>query len=884
MCNKRTATHRDRALNRILLLLFFLSGAAGLMYEIVWVRRFTFVFGASAYAVTIVLTTFMFGMGLGSWLAGRAADACDRKRLIRLYVGIEAGIAVYALLLAPLLGQAQHLYVWFYQAAQPSAPVFNAFKIALSFVLLALPTLLIGATLPVMARFLIRERAAMAFSVARLYAANTFGAILGTLATGYLLLPYFGIALTNDTAVGINLTVAGAFWLIAGALTTDAAGARPPAGAATGQGAPAGRVQKTVLAVFAVSGAAAMFYEVVWTRTLTMILGTTTYAFSTMLAAFLVGIALGSAVYRLIPAAVSRIRLFIGLQVLAGLSALLTLPLFEKLPFIFLSLQGRWVHSWQDMQALRFALALMVMVVPTTAMGIVFPVVSEIFVAKSAHLGRKLGQAVAVNTFGSAAGAAVAGLVLIPLLGLQKSIMAGALLNLAGALALHQARRNLTLRQRMLLPAGVCALVGLLAATIAPWAPRVINSGAYVYADRYETMRRRYHTAAQASDALPDISAWRLWEMAMNQYRLLYYRPGVAATVAVMQRRDGVRFLTIDGKTDASTGTKSDMRTQIMIGQLPMLFHPDARQVLVVGLGSGVTAGSVLTHPVGHVDCAEISPAVIEAAHYFSAANHGVLDNPRLSIVPRDARNLLLTSAKTYDVIISQPSNPWISGESSLFSADWYRLVRAHLSGQGLFLQWVPSYLMTARDLKIILHTLRGVFPDLTVWSSGSVGDLVLLAKKGGPLSVDYRRFKQKLSSKAVWRDIARTGLDPLLVPLRLFVMDPQQVGLYLYADRARALPRNTDDLLFTAYSTPKQVVDRKRVARFVDPGRLRADPQRVLHVLKNVSETDLVHLLKQRRVRTGSGGMSPDAQKTRRRSDKSQMVEIKEARMEEKT
>ncbi len=870
---------------RLLLLLFFLSGATGLMYEIVWVRRFTLVFGASAYAVTIVLTTFMFGLGLGSWLAGNRADGCDRQKLVRFYVAIETGIAVYALLLSLLLTQAQQIYIHFYQIVLPSPLLFNTFKIVLSFLLLAPPTLLIGATLPVMARFLIRERQSMALSISQLYAANTFGAILGTLATGYFLLPRLGISLTNSVAVCINLFVAGAFWMIAKSMQVNRTDAVPVEVQADRIVPPASRIQATVIAAFCLSGAAAMFYEVVWTRTLTMILGTTTYAFSTMLAAFLVGIALGSALYRLLPDRLSRIKLFVLLQVLIGVSALLTLPLFEKLPFVYLSLQRHWVQGWQDMQVLRFFLALLVMIIPTTAMGMLFPVVNDLVIEKTAHLGRQLGKVVALNTFGSAAGAAATGLLLIPLIGLEKSILAGVALNLTAALAAHFTAAIGPLRQRIILPVAICTAFLLLSLSISPWAPGIINSGAYVYADRYENMLQRYRLAAKENNILPDLSAWQLWEMAMNQYDLLYYRPGVSATVAVMQRQDGVRFLTIDGKTDASTGTKSDMRTQIMIGQLPMLFHPQAEDVLVVGLGSGVTVGSVLTHPVRNVDCAEISPGVIEAAQFFSDANHHALENPRLSILPRDARNLLLTSSKAYDVIISQPSNPWISGESSLFSLDWYRMVNAHLKDQGLFLQWVPSYLMTEKDLKIILHTLRAVFPDLTVWNSGSVGDLVLLAKKGDPLTVDYRLFKRKLTRDAVWSDIARIGLDPLLLPLRLFVMNAEQVGIYLYADLNRPLPRNTDDLLFTAFSTPKQIVSRQRVKRFIDPRNLRADADTVMQMLVHVNEKELLHLLQSRRdMESGDSSPPPDSLTENQPPEKLQTVEAKEARMQAKT
>lgn len=825
--------------------LLFISGAAALMYEIAWVRQFSQVLGASSHAVTLTLTTFMAGLALGSWVLGKTADRLGERGLAGTYVSLEACIGLYALILPALLAVAESVLVWFHRTWHPVPFFYDMFRFAVSFCLLILPTTLIGGTLPVLSRFLIRSRNLVSTGISRLYAANTLGAVAGTLAAGYALLPQLGIRFTTFVAVGMNVFVAVVFWYLCRGKALSRGRTLEPAPAEGRVGTGMNRLQQVVVMGFFFSGFAAMLYEVAWTRTLQMILGTTTFAFTTMLSTFLVGIALGSLAYRLVSRYVSPATLFVVLQVVIGLSALFTVPLFEKLPFLFISLRGSWADSWLDVQVVRFVLAALVMAVPTLAMGTLLPAVSALVIERTGHLGGRLGKAFAWNTFGNLLGASAAGFILVPLVGMQKTIIAGAVLNLgAGCGVLLLGWSDSKVRVRLAAAAASMAGFVVLLGLIEPWAPRVLNSGVYVYAQRYLGVLDRYSALAHARPTVSEASSWAVLETAMTQYDLMYYDAGPVSTVAVMERNDGVRFLTIDGKTDASTGGTRDMRTQVMIGQLPLLLHRDPDKVLVVGLGSGITAGSVLTHDVRAVDCAEISPSVIEAASMFREASHDALSDDRLRIIPRDARNLLLTSEQSYDVIISQPSNPWISGESSLFTLEWYRLVRERLQGGGLFLQWVPSYLMSRRDLKVIIHTLRDVFPHLSSWTSGSLGDLIFIARKNVPLKVDYDAFLQTVSSRPVSEDIERVGLHPRLLPFDLFVMNEEELPGYLYSSLNNPLEKNTDDHVITEFSTPKQLFRRSTVDRFQDPNRLHGNLESLGDILENVTEGDLRKLL----------------------------------------
>lgn len=846
-CRKAGETPTDfEAARWALLVIFAFSGASGLVYEVVWVRELTLVLGASTYAVTIILAAFMSGLGIGSWFFGRLADRMHEASLAKCYVLLEAGIGLFALVLPVLMALQQHVYVSFHHYAAPPEIVSNAVRLLLAFFLFIVPTSLMGATLPVISRYVIRSQTRISVTVSRFYAANTLGAVLGTVLAGYILLPRYGNAFTNLSAVSVNFLVAAAFWSI----HRHIAG-RPVSSAHAGvinhplTEEKASPMQRAAVWAFALSGVSAMFYEVAWTRTLTMILGTTTFAFTTMLATFLLGIALGSAFYGIIRRFSSPSGLFVCLQSLVALSALLSVPLFSWLPFLYLTLYGKMGGDWGGIQVIRFLLASSVMLVPTAAMGCIFPVVSDILVSKTDVLGRRLGKAYGLNTFGAVVGASVSGLILIPAVGMQKTILLGAFLNLGAAICVAACHTEVPSKRRFAVVACVALLLTSTTLLLKPWSPKIMSSGVYAYASRYHELIDRIDAAGKQTPQSLPTNPWRIWQMAMEQYSLLYYKAGPACTVSVMERNDGVRFLTVDGKTDASTGTDHDMKTQTLLGQLPLLYHPAPDEIFVVGLGSGVTVGSVLTHNVRLVDCAEFSNSVINAAQFFSEVNHNALEDPRLRIIPRDARNFLLTSQNDYDVIISQPSNPWISGQSSLFSLEWYRIVHSRLKEGGMFAQWVPAYCMAEQDVKIIIHTLRSVFPHITAWTSGAAGELILLATKDQALNIPYEQFQNAVSPPVIANDIRRLGYDPPLLPFLTFAMSEQDIAVYLYSDLTRPLRQNTDDFLITEFSTPKQLAQQHNVTRFATTNALRGEMSSLLGIMPDVDMDAIVQRIK---------------------------------------
>lgn len=815
-------------------LLFALSGAAGLIYEVIWVRQFSHVLGASNHAITLILTGFMGGMALGAWFVGKWADRLDALRLARAYILLELGIGLYALILPSLLSGAEGLYVAAAYDTNAAHWGINTVRLLLASSVLAIPTALIGATLPVLSRYLIRQSEQVSVTVSRLYAANTLGAVGGTVVAGFLLLPYVGVRGSTLIACGINFAVALAFWQ----LNHKFPPSEIPAAKAEFAADKRSRMPLALPLAFFLSGVATMFYEIAWTRALSLVLGTTTYAFSVMLATFLTGIALGSALFGRVPRRWSHAGVYLGATITVAIGALATIPLFGKLPFLYLSAYQAGIDGWLETQGMRFLLAALVMLPATLALGMLIPAGAALAVKRLSHLGHRLGGLYGANTLGAAMGALVAGFFVLPLVGIQATIKLGLLLSMAGGLVMYLKFGAVALRQRYLRTAIAAVSATVLVMLVAPWSPHVLNSGVYVYAQRYGSMLNRYQQVARETKSVPQLPAWQVWHESMKRFNVLFHDVGPLATVAVMEEPNGHRFLTIDGKTDASTGDKSDLRTEMMIGHLPLLLHANPDKVLVVGLGSGITAGAVLRHKeVRIVDCAEFSPAVIKAARYFTESNNNALSDPRLKIFHRDARNMLLTSSEKYDVIVAQPSNPWISGQSDLFSLEWYRIAERHLQKNGLFLQWVPAYLMHERDIKIIANTLREVFPNLTVWSSGSAGDLIFLGSKDGPLNVDYRQIVRRLNDPDLRKNIAKTGLDPDLVPFNMFVMDDRDLGVYLYGDLANPLPKNSDDLLYTEYSTPKQLFQQKHAWRFLDPEQLPGNRDAIFRFLHHARD-----------------------------------------------
>jgi len=753
--------------------LFLISGMAGLIYQTIWNRMLALVFGTTLPAVTTVLAAFMGGLALGSFIFGRVAD--KSIHLARMYGVLEICVGLYAFAIEPLFAALRRLTPVLAQSLGEDSFSFQLIRLLLCFAVLVPPATLMGGTLPVLSRALAQRESSIGQVIGMLYGLNTLGAVAGTFLAGFVFIRVFGIS-ASLIGTGILNIIAGA---IAVALDKPlarhlASAAATAAAAKAGQGKTKDRNGRLVLACYAAAGFAALACEVAWARALSLVLGSSVYAFTTMLGTFLAGLAIGGVVAgKHADRIANRWQLFAVLELGIGFMVLLSSVILGRLPVLYLNIFfGLSDVSFFAVQALIFGLAMLVMILPTLLMGAAFPVAARLLIDNPVWIGRKVGDLYFVNTLGGIAGSIIAGFVLIPLIGTRLTIEFTAAVFFVVGLVFLMTDEQQPKRARLLTGVVFAALAAVFAVILPPWEQVLMTSGVYVYAPQ---MRDGFE----------------------GQREFLYFKEGLHSLVAVTSH-GGIRSLRINGKTDGSTG--EDMATQVLLAQLPLLVRRGAKDALIIGLGTGVTAGSAATHSGLSVDCLEIDPAVREAAAKFNDVNQGALDNPAVNIIEADARTWLAHQQKMFDVIISEPSNPWITGVSNLFTLEHFRTCRSQLKPDGVICQWIHSYFMSLDNLRIIFRTFQAVFPNASLWASAE-GDFLLLASPS-PLPFDdlISRLNQPWTP-AIAQDLARIGVTSPADLAARCLLSPQ--GLSALANEG---PLNTDDKPIVEFLSPQSI------------------------------------------------------------------------------
>lgn len=761
------------------LVCFLASGASGLVYQVVWMRELTLVFGATTLAVSTVLAVFMGGLALGSYVGGRVADRAARPLVT--YGVLELGIAIYGALIPLLFALLPHVYQPLWRAAGLSFLALSLVRFVLAAALLAVPTILMGATLPILSRAVVTDAGAAGHDVGRLYTVNTVGAVVGAAAAGLALIPTLGLVATTLVAAGLNLLAGGlAVWLARQRSATPAA----TVGSEREPAAVRDATSMALVAAFGVSGLVALVYEVAWTRALSLVLGSSVYAFTIMLTTFLVGLALGAGIGTRLAGRIRRPVLVLAIvEGAVGLSAFAGLFMIRELPYVFLVLYRNFEGSATALLlGTRLVAAALVMLVPTTLLGVVFPLVVRAAVGRVDAVGRTVGLLYSVNTLGAIGGAFAAGFVLVPFLGVEGTLVAAVAANLLTAAALAAVAAGAARAARI----GLATTLAVLAALAAPlrptWDPAVLASGVYRYAPsmRMTTRAEFFKHYADNGDG-----------------ETLYYRDGVSASVAV-QRQLGYTILKVNGKPDASTA--GDLPTQALIAHLPLLVHPNPKTALVVGWGSGVTVGAALAHPIEHLTAVELEPAVVEASHYFDDVNGRPLEDPRTELLLNDGRNYLVATDRRFDVIISEPSNPWLSGVANLFTREYFEAGAAHLTDGGVFCQWLQIYEMRSSEVATLLATFSLAFPTVYVFR-GASGDLMLLGARA-PFALDAGRIDGRIvAAGPVADNLARVGVRSAAALLSRLYLTPDGVRAF-----AAGAPINTDDNARIEFRAPLRV------------------------------------------------------------------------------
>jgi spermidine synthase len=700
----------------LLLVLFFGSGCAALIYEIVWLQLLQLVIGSSAVSLGLLLGTFMGGMCLGSLALARIIP--QRCHPLRVYAFLELGMAALGLTVlfaVPAVGR-------FYAPHAGHGMTGILLRGVVASVCLLPPTFLMGATLPAIARWVESTSQGMSW-LGFFYGGNTTGAVVGCLLAGFYLLRVYDMGTATMVAVAINVAVGLAAFGLA-SLTPHGA----PVPAEKAGPAPAAAGPKLVYLTIALSGLTALAAEVIWTRLLSLILGGTVYTFSIILAVFLAGLGLGSMGGSFFARARARPEIALGwCQVLlaaamawAGCMLTRSLPFWPVNPNLALS-------PWYTFQ-LDLVRSLWALLPATILWGASFPLALAAVAANGMDPGRLVGKVYSANTVGAIIGALVTSLLLIAWIGTQ------------GA-------------QRVLI--GLAAFSGLvLLFSSCRRRPHVATAGPSGHASTAIAsclMAVALGLAVYFVWSVPPVP-WQL--VANGRYlttfgddrRLLYMGEGLNASVAVTVSSDGVVNFHISGKVEASTDPP-DMRVQRMLGHLPAMLHPNPRSVLVVGCGAGVTAGSFLTYPeITNVTICEIEPLVpAKVTPYFSQQNYDVVNhNPRVKIVFDDARHFVLTSRDKYDIITSDPIHPWVKGAATLYTLDYFQMCREHLNPGGIVTQWVPLYESDLPTVKSEMATFFKVFPNGVLWNNDNEGrgyDTVVLGTVA-PLKIDLDQLE----------------------------------------------------------------------------------------------------------------------------------------------
>jgi spermidine synthase len=767
-----------RRLAHAVLICFFASGATGLIYEIVWTRMLGLIFGNTVHAITTVLAAFFAGLALGSLVFGRISDRWPRP--LRLYAVLEAGIGLTCLAIPLLFAAVEQRVLPLYQATRDQPLVYSLLIFILTFGLLLVPTTLMGGSLPALSRHFVRHLGDLGDRLGTLYAVNTFGAVLGAAGAGMVLLPVLGASRTIATAATLNIGVGALTWMFDRRLQRLDSEKEPPLPSPEVVAPLTGRQAVIAVTALTISGAVSMIYEIAWTRVLALVVGSSVYAFSVMLTTFLVGLAAGSLVFsrwarsRPITLAVLGVLEF-GI----GTAAFALLPTFEALPSLVLGILRGFSLSFEALLVAQGVVSLLVMLPPTLLLGATFPCVVALCTPRLDALGRTVGRIYALNTAGAILGSFVSGFFLIQALGTQRTLLLGITVNLAlGAVLVILGARRSWLR---LLAVGGAVLLLLLALLHPAWDRQVMASGVAAHATRFLA-------------ALPRAT---FREVVATRNRLLYFREGLSATISVHDNGQQL-VLRTNGKTDAASGHNT--RTFLMIGHLPLLVHPDPQRVLVIGLGSGATVGAAAQHPVRVIEVAEIEPAVLEAAAFFTRENRGALRDPRVRVVAGDGRNYVRSAPGRFDVIISQPSDLWISGVASLFSAEFYRTIREKLTPDGILCQWLPAYSMSPEELRMVVRTLLSVFPSATLWQASRT-EFVFLGQVR-PLSIDLGRLAARVQrSPAIREDFDAMSFEEPVAILGDFLLAPED--LHRYAGEG---PLNTDDWPLLEFSAPRSL------------------------------------------------------------------------------
>ncbi|MDJ0764396.1 MAG: tetratricopeptide repeat protein [Myxococcota bacterium] len=744
------------------------SGAAALAYEITWSRMLVIPLGNSSDATTLVLAAFMLGIAAGARLLGGVADRV--RSPLKLYAYLEIGLGLYALAMPfviKAIGSAAFL-----SGSLAEYPWIAVARFATCAAVVVIPSLAMGATLPMLVRAVSGGPGTVRHQIGLVYGANTIGAAMGAAATGFVMIPAIGIPLTSYIGVVLSL-FAGAIALLASRLSLSLSAAAGPAEDPPEKAAIDPQIRAGALIAAAASGFVMLGAEVLWARVLTFIFGHDTYAFAVLLAVVLLGLGLGGFLHKKLagrdPVAVTG--------VLTGLMGLALLDLFwvaaaitvhiGRDPFALGSL-GQFANAI-ELEFFREILFTPILVLmPSILAGAAFPAAVALYAGTSARTGHRVGTAALVNGIGCGAGALITSFLLVDTVGIQQAFVVLALVAVVASLAVLLLGRRFAPRRTAIIFGAPAALTLAVALIMPAHLPR-------------EMLRQAVGSRHQD---------------------IVHYEEGHVGTVSVtVNRINGEKQLFMNAVNEVTTRLVHNQSFKFL-GHLGPLLHPKPRHGLMICLGAGLSAGAALVHPFKRLDVVELSAAMPAAARFFDTENNRVLDDPRLHLHIDDGRHFLAGSSTRYDTVMVDSTHPKAVDSWILYTQEFYALIRNHLTHDGIVVQWVPLHGLSEQELKIIVRTFFSVFPETTLWVNvgfETYGQAAYLKMVGtrDPLVIDYEELAARLQEPRIKTDLAAYGMAAPEELLDAFLAGPGAVGKW-----TQGLPIQTDNHPIVPYTT----------------------------------------------------------------------------------
>ncbi len=745
---------------RILYILFLSSGFSSLLYEVLWSRFLSLAFGATVYAITAVLSAYMLGLSLGSWVFGSYISRC--KTPVRVYGLLEFGIGLYALITPFLFTSISKLHsLLLRNEISGTHSIFVRFFIA--FVILVVPTFLMGGTLPAVSEYLVRRKTEMGRGVSTLYGLNTLGAVFGAFVTGIWLIGVIGMRNSLYLGVTLNLVI---FFSIVFLFWKDRVERIGSEDVKQKRKSRVWKVpSKLLLFAYGLSGFVALAYEVVWSRILILYLFNGTYSFTIMLVSFLLGIGVGSLLIRKYVDRLKNSVFFFGvLEVMLGASSLVVYLTFFHLKDFMLFLQGAWGYNWWTIIGFALILSTLVMFLPTLVMGAIFPVATKAYrELRGGTTSLSVGWIYASNTMGTVLGSIAAGFVLIKFFGLLRTHLLLAILSiLIGVvfifLTVEKKRRSLYL---------VISLILILVCLY--WIVGAENL--------------RLHPVV-SSPGQPEPT-------------LLFYGEGPAATVTVFRYPGGQRSAYVNG-TFIISDSYDALKTVKLLAHLPSILRDGPLdRALVVGFGMGVTTSELLFYPYREIDCVEIAPEVLKASFLFNDLNRGVYGDRRLNIIVEDGRNYVERTDKLYDVITVDPTHP-VLGSGALYTLEFYQDCKKHLRPGGIFAEYLPLHLLSQHSFRSLLKTFMSVFPYTTLWMGQTH---VIMVGSSREFSIPLEKMRKVFQDKGIKESLRLVDLGDPLSLMSHFISDWMRLKRIVEGGDI-----NTDNRPFVEYIGPSAI------------------------------------------------------------------------------